>query len=265
MRKMSLANGIVGLGLGSVLILATAAPLAAGNGCGHPNQPCCPQDMCDPGLLCAEDCSGERDGVGGGAFVCSPTCIPCGGSTQPCCDGGSCNLGLVCDDFFFETQTSTASGGGAIQVQPECVPCGAPGQPCCDADVCDEGAFCETCELEVIAGDGGGATLDCNADTAGGGAQSRGPTQCVACGQPGQPCCPGSMCDVNALCDAGFCEACGQVGEQCCAQATCPNANAVCEEGLCEALPAAPAMGWTAMLSLVGLLVGIGTLRLRRR
>jgi hypothetical protein len=39
---------------------------------------------------------------------------------------------------------------------------------------------------------------------------------CVACGQPGQPCCPIDQCDEGALCDYGTCEACGGLDEQCC-------------------------------------------------
>jgi hypothetical protein len=89
---------------------------------------------------------------------------------------------------------------------------------------------------------------------------------CVPCGALGDLCCEGSQCNGdNLLCGGMFCEACGAIDQQCCGGNTCPNALAVCMEGTCAALPAAPAMGWTVLLTLVGVLVGVGSLGLGLR
>jgi hypothetical protein len=88
---------------------------------------------------------------------------------------------------------------------------------------------------------------------------------CEACGQVDEQCCPGDTCDTNALCMSGMCEACGQVDEQCCPGDTCPNSQAVCVEGFCEALTDAPVMAWGTMLTLVGVLTGVGSLGLAIR
>lgn len=61
------------------------------------------------------------------------------------------------------------------------------------------------------------------------------------CGAPGQPCCPASACDANAVCGAAeLCQACGGEGQVCCAQAVCAEplscVSGTCTRGLsCEA------------------------------
>lgn len=259
---------MAGITLITAVVLSATVPTANGSTpCGGAGLPCCIIDSCDPGLACVNECnSGDTTaGTGSGAQICEPTCVPCGGNGEPCCSLGDCQSGLTCDLglIIINPPNDTGSGGTFNGFGPHCVPCGDAGEPCCNGTVCNEGAFCPTiiivpCETADAGRGSGGGGFDPCMESGGGGQLV--PRTCIACGDPGQPCCPGDTCDTNALCSADLCEACGQVGEQCCPGSSCPNSQAVCVEDVCEPLPAAPLMGWTAMLGLIGVLSAVGSI-----
>lgn len=262
---------IAGIALSTAVALLTTAPVAAGttSSCGGAGLPCCPITGCDADLVCLDPCgpNGTTAGTGSGAQACELTCVPCGGNGEPCCNFEGCESGLTCisNRITIDPAIDTGSGGIDGFLPSQCVPCGDPGERCCNLIDCNEGAFCAAiiiipCETS----DGGGGGFNPCPESGGGGQLI--PGSCVACGDPGQPCCPGEMCDTNALCSAGLCEACGQIGEQCCTGETCPNSQGVCVEDVCEPLQSVvPLMSWSAMLALVGVLSAVGSIGMRSR
>jgi hypothetical protein len=204
--------------------------------CGGATEPCCAADACDSGFICTEFAETPPSQTTGGGAAFTNQCVPCGDQNQLCCENSMCNSGLICGQPFTESPPSEGTGSGAISGPAlVCIPCGDPGEPCCTGDICAAGAFCEICDVDETAGEGGGATIDCMiTESLGGGAQIGQPTLCIACGQPGQPCCPMDECDEGALCDYGTCEACGELDEQCCEMEMC-STGLVCLGPLGEA------------------------------
>lgn len=58
------------------------------------------------------------------------------------------------------------------------------------------------------------------------------PSRCIACGRPGEICCPDRGCDAGT-CIAGRCEECGDAGEACCTNGNPCGSGMPCQSGMC--------------------------------
>jgi hypothetical protein len=198
--------------------------------CGDPNGPCCEGNSCKNGGCCI-----------------SGRCVPSGGSCAPIegtCQAGSCGacggLGQTC------CAGSTCTGAGTACLGSVCARCGGAGDPCCapaagSSDTLG-GRVRGVCSVEnLVCGSAG---------------------RCVGCGNPSEPCCPGSACrdgsccfadacvgsgqacgssgstgmPVGGTCSGGRCSACGGRDQQCCGFGTsgnCYEPNQTCRTGRC--------------------------------
>jgi hypothetical protein len=174
--------------------------------CGLPTQPCCGGVDCFESLCVAGTCracglEGDRCCLGeqcGDGLTCVGEtgpgvgrCTPCGGTTEPCCIG-STSTGLC---------TEEDQGCDIAAVPPSCTQCGSAGQPCC-ATGCLEG-YCnpDTFRCEVAVCDRPCGPDEVCFETLG----LR--VQCVPCGIPDFPCCPGvATCSDGTECVYGGCQ-----------------------------------------------------------
>jgi hypothetical protein len=134
---------------------------------------------------------------------------PCGASHQACCAGRSCDTGLNC----------ITTGSGDICVAP--VTCGDQGQPCCTSgNACLGILTCQSgsCQMPPPPPCGQTGQVCC---TSGPACTSQNTVcssgSCVACGQAGQPQCPGSYpCQPGYTVSGSTCVACGGLEQVCC-------------------------------------------------
>jgi hypothetical protein len=253
--------------------------------CGQPGQDCCSDHPCAGEGCCvagrcvelAQTCDSFAPTTQG---TCTGgRCSRCGGEDQPCCAGsGGCREGLctggICRRCGREGEACCASPGACLPglgcgIGKTCEACGAVGQLCCEtgtlchpaADIhctldangvgrcLPPGKIGEACVLEGGCVAGAVCAVDLS-DFA-----HRG--TCVACGGPGQLCCPGRVCTAGCCtyestcaaigqtcaagaCDGHSCGGCGGRGEPCCksvgGQAFCSDAGTTC---VFDALPPA--------------------------
>jgi hypothetical protein len=166
------------------------------------------------------------DAGGGGPLVS----VQCGGPQEFCCAGNTCTGGGCCVEGRCLENGSFCAPYPGVCTDGGCGGCGAPGQPCCGASRCtapsshcapsatSSDLACRRCGTAVgepcclpagTSSDGWygalfcpGAGLACDATGS--------PTRCVACGGPGQPCCPGARCTGGGCCYDGKCVPAGQ-------------------------------------------------------
>lgn len=152
----------------------------------------------------------------------------CGNVGETCCyletcNGDSCcyvgdapDGGDVAVCIAANTAVTETDVGGLVCQSGQLQPCGHEGYQCCP----DQHDECP------------GATLEQPLTCASGGS---GNMECLACGAPYQPCCPGNQCalltpDFPVYCGAdGTCDSCGTPGYPC-----CPSTPA-CDVGTCIA------------------------------
>jgi hypothetical protein len=206
--------------------LCAVAPTYTCTTCGHAGERCCGA----PGASCAGD-----------GLVCNGggTCQVCGGPGQACCAGDRCDGGGCCVGGACVADGTRCGGGGPSQAGTcragRCDGCGAAGRLCCRIEAPASFSRLPFCT------DGGTACVTAN-----------GFPMCDRCGAPGQPCCPGNLCQPGGCCDrdsaasnpvcraaggactsgvscaGGACGACGGAGEPCCQGIFCTAAATVC-------------------------------------
>ncbi len=147
--------------------------------CGSENEICCDNSTCDDYLVCDKV---DEDDVG--------TC-KCGAQNQPCCGGepDGCGDNLVCT------------------TNKECH-CSDEGQPCCNGNYCNAGLDCygednKTCEC------GGHNQKKCSDGSCDDGHVLVGEGDealCKKCGDSGDPCCAGAVCNGDLDCSGNECQ-----------------------------------------------------------
>jgi hypothetical protein len=166
--------------------------------CGANGDVCCPGNVCNAGLGCANPGAGM-----------ARMCMMCGAPGAACCAGAVCQTGGVC--------VGAMGGMGGM-----CNRCGAAGEACCanaGPTACSAGLSCQGAAAARTCEACGGAGQVCCAAVAGGNVLG-------SCGT-------GFECARNVG-DGGVaaltCSACGGMGQQCCGAGAI--ANRTCNTGL---------------------------------
>ena len=206
-------------------------PTGACGACGATGQPCCASNLCVGGGCCATLTAGGNQCVASGAsppaqsgMVCSngaivhcglvgsPCCPVTGCSGGACCDGNLCiGVGVTCASTFNACSASSCSLCSSMG--PPCFqPCGGLNQACCVGGH-SSSSYCTALDLTCV--------TSAMVST----------TACVACGQPGQNCCPGNSCGGNGCCDRGVL----LNGQPTCVASSgnCSSGQGACDEGGC--------------------------------
>jgi hypothetical protein len=226
--------------------------------CGAPGQPCCADNTCSAGGCCASGngntprcvASGaacSTSGGGNGGTCSNGVCSGCGAAlNQPCCAGqicGGANLACTqgqcrqCGGMGEPCCAGATCGSGFSCNGTTCIACGGPDEPCCEKRSCKNDSCCvrqnngrDDC---LIVGDTCPLSGPGNAGTCMAG-------KCSGCGQSGQACCNGNLCDDPAqACIAGKCQGCGGVGQAACQGNLCSGGSCVDSAGTCIAVDTA--------------------------
>jgi hypothetical protein len=195
---------------------------------GHDLSACDPS--CPPNGCGYNGCGTFCNSCTGPTICVAPSCVSCGGKGELCCLSGSpCNSGLTCDTSDSKCHAYDMASNGSPDM---CSPCN-PGF--CNYNPC-VGNFCPCGSNELC--DVYNSTFTC-----------------LACGDTGDPCCAGGVCNSPNHCDftatggmppgqciqtinpsdggtsKGLGSQCGHLSEPCCGL-TC--AEGACFDGICQ-------------------------------
>lgn len=159
-------------------------------------------------------------------------CIPTGQRCPSRKPRGKKGKKLGCDRCCQQLTVTDTDGRRVCACQPNGSACTTGTATACCSGFCN-GTSCQatSCEPEPVAqtcaGRCGTVTNNCGTSVA---------CDPCPCGESGQICCPGNVCDsADLVCSGGTCVPCGAVGAACCAGNTCTDSDSLCSGGTCVA------------------------------